>query len=321
FGNFQYDATKGANKKFGFGIGRAYLGYQYQFNDNFIGQVIVEADKPTTIDKIEVKDSLDNLLYVIYQERIGSNYTMQLKIASLQWKPNDKIKIQIGCIELNNYNTQDKFWSYKYISETFQDKYFKLPSADLGIISYFSINDYIDLDLALTNGEGNRFDQDLFGDLQVASGIDIKPIESLHIRFYYDYSKSKDSLRPAERQLFSIFTGYQYDNRFKIAAEYNYRKNNIFINNNDLYGFSIYSIYNFYNKFSFIARFDKLYVKNIYIDNESWYSHYPGNGYVIGFNYNPAQKINFSINYQLWQPKDKNIFLQHNIFFNFEFKI
>lgn len=321
YGKFEYNLTNNVDKKFSFVIDRAYLGQQYNFNNKFSGKIIIEAGRPTTIDKIYIKDSTGNLIDIHYKENTGSYYTMQLKIAELIWQINDNIKLNIGSVGLNNYNTQDKFWGLKYLAETFQDRYFLLPSADLGIISFFKINKNLNFDISITNGEGNKNNQDNFGDLQFASGLDIKPIENFIIRFYYDYSKSKDSLKPAERQLFSLFAGYEIANTVKIGGEYNYRKNNLYINNNNLHGFSFYGIYKFYKNLSFFARFDKLYVNKLYLENESWYAHYPGNGYFVGINYMPTNGINFSINYQLWQPNDNNISLQHHLFLNFQFKI
>jgi hypothetical protein len=321
FGKFEYNITNNADKKFAFAIDRAYLGQKYKFNEKLSGKIIIEAGRPTTIEKIYIKDSIGNLQNIAYEENTGSYYTMQLKIAELIWDINDNIKLKIGSVSMNNYETQDKFWGLKYIAETFQDRYFHLPSADLGIIGLFKINKNFNLDLALTNGEGNRYDQDKYGDLQLATGLDIKPIDNLIIRFYYDYSKSKDSLKPAERQLFSVFAGYEILDKFKIGGEYNYRKNNLFIKQNDLYGFSLFSSYNFYKNLSFFARFDKLYADKIYLDNESWYAHYPGNGFITGVNYSPTNGINLSINYQLWQANDKNIAIQQHIFLNFQFKI
>ena len=35
----------------------------------------------------------------------------------------------------NHYITQEKFWGYRYVAPTFQDKYYGIPSSDLGIIA------------------------------------------------------------------------------------------------------------------------------------------------------------------------------------------
>ena len=65
---------------------------------------------------------------------------MTLKFASLEWNPNEHIKVQAGGVLQNHYIAQEKFWGYCYVAPTFKDKYYGIPSSDLRIISYFKIN-------------------------------------------------------------------------------------------------------------------------------------------------------------------------------------
>jgi len=53
----------------------------------------------------------------------GSYYTMTLKFASLEWKPNEHFKVQAGGILQNHSITQEQFWGYRYVAPTFQDKF------------------------------------------------------------------------------------------------------------------------------------------------------------------------------------------------------
>jgi hypothetical protein len=54
FGNFDYNATENAQKKYGFWFGRAHLGYEYQFSQQFSGKIIIDMGRPTTVGQIEV---------------------------------------------------------------------------------------------------------------------------------------------------------------------------------------------------------------------------------------------------------------------------
>ena len=56
FGNFDYNATQGT-QKYGFWLGRAHFGYDYQFNNHFSGKIIIDAGRPTTVGQIEVTDT------------------------------------------------------------------------------------------------------------------------------------------------------------------------------------------------------------------------------------------------------------------------
>ena len=62
-------------------------------------------------------------------------------------------------------------------------------------------------DIAFTNGEGFRFDQDAYGDVKIASGFDYKPFKGLQTRFYYDYTQSNNPLKPTEQKLYSFLQG------------------------------------------------------------------------------------------------------------------
>ena len=145
FGNFDYNATKGVEKKYSFWFGRALFGYEYSFNKQFSGKIVLDIGRPTTVGQIEVTDTAGYNFVVTNSSKEGSYYTMTLKFASLEWKPNEHIRIQAGGILQNHYITQEKFWGYRYLAETFQDRYYKIPSSDLGAIGYFTVNKKIAL--------------------------------------------------------------------------------------------------------------------------------------------------------------------------------
>ncbi len=321
FGNFDYNATKDAQKQYGFWFGRAHFGYEYQFSEQISGKIIIDAGRPTTVGQIEVTDTSGNSLDVTNKSKEGSYYTMTLKFASIEWKPNSFIRIQAGGVLQNHYITQEKFWGYRYLAPTFQDKYYGIPSSDLGIIGYFTVNEMFGFDIALTNGEGFRFDQDEYGDVKLAGGVDFNPIKGLQTRFYYDYTKSDNPLKPSKQELYSVFAGYKFDDKFRIGAEYNYRKNHLNINKHDLYGLSVYSSVSVAKNVELFGRFDKLQANTVSGDAQSWYYSSIGNAYIAGVHYNPVKGVNISLNYQGWEPKDSDINFQNHIVLSFEYKL
>ncbi|NQV02287.1 MAG: hypothetical protein HQ542_06560, partial [Bacteroidia bacterium] len=151
-----FDATYGTYQMY---INRAFLGYTYRFDSKWSGTIVLDVGSPTLFGNLVVKDTTGNLLPVSYLYNQGSVSTSFLKFAFLEFAPSDKFKIQAGGILQNHYITQEKFWGYRYVLQTFQDLYFKTPSSDLGIIAYYTPSDKISIDAAITSGDGIRFNR------------------------------------------------------------------------------------------------------------------------------------------------------------------
>ena len=102
FGNFDFNATKGVEKKYSFWLGRAHFGYEYSFNKQFSGRIVLDIGRPTTVGEIEVTDTSGYNFEVTNSSKEGSYYTMTLKFALLEWKPNKHIRLQAGGILQNH---------------------------------------------------------------------------------------------------------------------------------------------------------------------------------------------------------------------------
>lgn len=321
FGNLDYEATKGIDKRYRTNLGRAHLGYEYQFNEKFSAKLVVDAGRPTTLNQIEVTDPEGNQMYISSTYSEGSHYTMFLKFASVEWKPNDFITVQIGGVLQNHYITQEKFWGYRYVAETFQDRYYRTPSTDWGAIGYFTICKKLSADLAITNGEGIRSDQDQYGDIKIASGITYQSIDGLQTRFFYDYTKSNKPLSSVEKQLFSFFAGYKINDKYRIGGEYNYTKNHLHISGQDSYGYSLFGSYSINEQFGIFLRFDQLQANKVNGMKHNWNYDNTGKGYISGIQYTPVEGVNFSLNYQGWQPDNSDLNFRHRILLSFECKL
>jgi len=321
FGNFDYNATQGADKKYGFWFGRAHFGYEYQYNRYLSGKIVLDAGRPASTGTIEVTDSAGNHHEVSNTSREGSYYTMTLKFASIEWKPAANFKLQAGAVLQNHYITQEKFWGYRYVAETFQDRYFKMPSSDLGIIAFYSPVQDLHVDLAITNGEGFRSDQDPFGDVKVAAGIDFLPLKGLQSRFYTDYTRSDDPQKTGTQRSFSVFAGYRQPNQFRIGGEFNYRKNHQFNINRNLFGGSVFGSYCLLKNLEVFIRYDELSANYLDGGANNWYYDYTGRALITGIHYNPAEKISLSVNYQDWNPDNPDIHYQNHFLFSFEYKL
>jgi len=306
---------------FGMNINRAHFGYSYQFAHEWKGVVVLDAGRPTIFNNLKIKDSIGNDFYPQYNYQEGSHYTISLKFSYLEYKPNKNITIQAGGILQNHYIREEKFWGYRYIVETFPDRYFKIPSGDLGIISYFEINEYFSADIAFTNGEGFRSKQDEKGKFKAATGIDFKPVQGLISRLYYDVKFIDNSDLIKNEELYSIFIGYSMPSKFRVGSSYHYQTNYHHINNHDLFGFSLYGVYNIKENIEIFARYDNLKSAKLTGSNTSWNELSDGEAYIWGFHYSPVKGISLSLSEQFWIPSNTNIDLRNEIVFSFEYKL
>lgn len=294
FGNFDFNLSPESNQLYKFWIGRAHFGYQHSFNKQWQAKIIIDAGRPTRMSEFAIFDTANNLLNGNISLNEGSFHTMTLKFASLEWKPTKNITLQAGSVLLNHYITQEKFWGYRYLAPTFQDKYYGLPSGDLGLIAYYKISEKFGFDFSLTNGEGFRNDQDINGNIIIAGGLDFYPSKSLQTRVYYEYYKSTISNQIIEQQMISAYIGYKLKDKFRIGAEYNSRYNQQFVRDLDLSGFSVFGTYCVNENFEFFARYD--YLINT---NRTNTIPYPNLFTIItGVQYSPIDDIQIGLSYQ-----------------------
>lgn len=313
FGTAAYDIE---NNRYGYSFGRAHLGFQYQFNENWSAKMIVDRGRPTTIEGIAVTDSVGNRLYVDYTTNRGSYYTLWLKFASLKWQVNNNLSLVGGALLQNHYITQERFWGFRYVAQTFQDMYWHLPSSDLGFCVNYKLNDVFSLDAALTNGEGPRAKQDALGNVKYAAGLDILPGDNFQSRIYYhNRTTGVDSL--ATEQMFSVFAGYKLNEKFRIGGEFNYMENLNNVIGIDSYGFSVYSVYHIKKNTQFFVRYDQLLYE---APNNSHPKDTNGNTIIGGISCSPVKGINLSLNYQVWIPKTESNTPENNILLSMEYK-
>lgn len=312
FGAAAYDV---GNNHYGYSFGRAHLGFQYQFDDKWSAKMILDRGRPTTINEITVADTTGNMLNVDYSSKEGSYYTMWLKFASLKWQVNDAFLLKGGAILQNHYITQERFWGFRYIAQTFQDLYWHIPSTDLGFMACYKINDVFAVDAAVTNGEGSRVKQDVFGKVKLAGGLDFNPTDKIQTRIYY-HNKPSGFANEGMEQMFSVFTGIRAKENFRIGGEFNYMQN---LNNNmqlDSYGFSFYAAWEFIERTNIFARYDKLF----YDKTANINPFMNGNTIMSGITYSPLEKINLSLNYQGWIPDDQDSDYENHVLMSMEYK-
>lgn len=315
FGTARYNFQ---DSQYGFHFGRAHLGFEYSFNEKWSSKIVIDRGKPTTLGDLIVVDSLGNQLDADLTYSEGAYYSMFLKFASLRWNVNNKLSIEAGAVLQNHYITQERFWGFRYISQTFQDLYWHIPSTDLGFIAYYKLNRGISFDIALTNGEGPRIKQDELGNIKVAGGVNISPVDFLQTRMYYHFREAPQAAGKVHEQMFSFFAGIKPFSGFRIGGEFNYMLDLEGISGLESYGYSIYSAYTVYTRTEIFVRFDRL----ICSRPDGFVSTVLQNGNAIlgGVSYSPAGGVNLSLNYHGWLFDNKETEDQHEIALSMEYK-
>ena len=258
--------------KSGFALDRVYLGYAFDFKDQISGSVI--------FDIASTKAEGSKLDYVSH-----------VKNASITWK-NGGLAINAGLIKTNNFSYQESFWGYRYLMKSFKDEYGWAPSADLGISAKYKAASWLDLDISVTNGEGNkRIGAD--NNYRYGAGATFKATKGLSFRAYYDLYTAKGE--GVATQTFTTFAGYKHS-LFSIGGEYLYREsadNELGLNYS---GISLFSTVKIIDKLAIFGRYD--YVGSNVKDAED-----SGMALRAGVEYTPFKYLKFSPNIYNWNPE------------------
>lgn len=321
---FGYSKTdlNAASPIFDFGIGRAHFGYNYNFTPQLSAALIVDAaGRTTTLGTGFVTDQYGYQKPLTTTGREGSFYTAFLKFAYIQWKVNDWSRLQIGGILQNHYITQEKFWGYRYLYETFQDRYYGSPSGDYGAIGYFKLSSKLNFDIAIANGEGIRNNQATDGKIKYAVGIDFIPVKNWQNRLYYENNAVAATPGTDNQHLISFFSGWQIMDNFRAGIDLNYRINNQQIFGKNLGGGSIFAAYNFRPKWEVFARYDRLLSNKLSGQNSDWNYLNDGSAIISGIQYEPAKTVRFALSYQGWRKTYAAGTNKDYVFLSTEFKL
>ncbi len=312
FFNYHYNATEGENPKNVFELQRSYLGYGYSFSE-----------------AISTKITLD-----VGQNDAGSAYTAYLKTAQLDWKMTDQVKVTLGLMGLKQFDTQEKFWGYRYVYKSMQDEFGFGSSADLGINGEFKLSDMIKVNLFLLNGEGYKKLQDDMGTLKVGGNVVFEPVEGLILKGYYDIYTGNIAVEdPATGnevatdttsiKSLAFFAGYKTE-KFRIGAEFNKqidgKKYASQAADHDLTGISVYGTYVINKKFEVFANYMKLSSNELKGQTEGWNYNKDGNLILGGVQYAPVKGVSVSLNYRTFKHDNSDINDYSAIYVNFQYK-
>jgi hypothetical protein len=294
FGNAEYNPSENVTRDYSFWMGRMLVGFQGEFSSKWSTKV--------QIDRFRLENSVN---------------TMYVKMANLRYTPNDKIAVEGGVIAQNNYIPFETFYGYRFVAETFQDRYYGIPSTDIGIAGYFRPWKKLTFDLALTNGEGPKIDQDNFGELKMAGGFTFNPLEQIQTRAYYSYKPALHAESVGEH-LINGYLGFKAGDFLRAGTELTYVDGFQHLPVKS-WGTSTFAWITLYKSFKFLARYDDvIYSKP---DNLDTILPFSGNALITGFSMNPLKGITLCLNYQGFF-YDFNLKPDsHRILFSFEYRI
>lgn len=289
FSNY-HSTFSGSEVANAFELNRLYLGYEYSFSENFSAKANFDIGDPGNDSKLQMTAYVKNA-YVKYKE--------------------GGFSINFGLISTTQFKVQEKFWGYRYVEKSFQDKYKFNSSADLGVSAAYDFTDFLSADIILANGEGYK---KLESDSALRSGIGLTATPGNFVgRVYYDYS-SKGTTQTS----LATFVGYA-DDAFSIGAEYNQMNNVQFKDDHKWNGLSFYGNVKLCDKMKFFARYDNLSSNTPAGDTETWNLSKDGELFIAGIQYAPVKGIKLAPNFSGWRSAEGGDFISTAIL-NLEIK-
>jgi hypothetical protein len=290
FTNFNTAFTDGETAPT-FEITRAYLGYEYQFSQQWNAKVVLDVDDPEA-GKHQLAAFLKNAYVEYGQGNFAASFGM---IATTQFKVSEKI------------------WGLRYLEKSFQDAYKFNSSADIGFNIDYQFADFMSADFSVINGEGYKnLQSDEF--LRPGFGVTANPAKQITARVFVDYM-GKDTVQ----QSLATFLAYA-DKRLVLGAEYNYQRNYDMMDGQDIYGTSFYATYMPTEKVKFLARFDDLRSKTPKGKTENWNLNKDGQLMIAGVELNPVKGVKIAPNLRVWNPARESSPSTTYVYLNLELK-
>jgi hypothetical protein len=280
----------------GFGINRAYLGYNFLPQGNFSGTVILNIGNPS-----ELSENEKHRRYAFFRE------------ASLSWKK-DNLSVSFGITSTRSTIFQQMFLGKRYIADNFESINGYTIVADLGIAVDYKINDIIKVDFCLLNGEGYS-ELQMNDGLKTSFGINITPFEKGVIRLYGDFNRLPEMWQNTA----ICFIGYK-DEGLTFGAEAAYKTKLDRVTGHDAWGFSATCAKSILRNTEVFARYD--YTTSMTDPGEvlNWNYRMDGQFGVFGFQYTFNSYAQIAVDYQGTIPYNPSCANSNAIFVNAHFK-
>ena len=280
---FYHNFDETLEQQSGFDFATGIIGYKRKLADNVKATILYDVTRTTHFDGL---DTLGGSFE-------GSKYTAFLKMAQIDWTFHPRFTLSVGQLLNQQYLTvQDKWWGFRYVYVTFQEKYRYGMPADFGArFTYHSESNKLRWSLSAVNGEGPFRYQDENSKFLLSTNVEYYPIENLLVKGYFDWEKpSEETATNQDKSVISLFTGYKTE-KLMLGFEYNHAKNYGFIKDYEFNGFSCYGSYAVWEKIKVLARLD---YGNLASEENDYYS-------IVGFQYEPVKNYLASVNFRLYR--------------------
>lgn len=297
FANFHTGLNQGNNPA-GFEVRRAYLGYQFNLNKGFSTKIELDIGSPNDISSFSL------LRRFAYFKNVYLQYAK------------GKFNFKFGIIPVQEFKLQEKIWGHRYIAKTILDGHKMAFTADLGASANYKVNDMVEIDLTVMNGEGySRLQAD--ESFKIGAGVTLHPWKGLVVRGYAD-----GITKTVTQMLVVTFVGYRINEKMSAGVEYDMMDNFRFIDGYRRNAFSAYASWDFTEKFQLFARFDNIVSDVPEMEDDLPVFDQDGTGLIAGIQYTPIPKVKLALDYQDWYP-DENTEQDHYafLFLNLEFRI
>ncbi len=290
FTNYGFIKTGGSTIA-AFNLERAYLGFTYDFSEDFSAKVVFDVGDPG-VGKLD--------------------YTAYAKNAYLQYSPG-KLTLAFGMVGTTYFKNQEKLFAYRYIAKSFQDEYKISPSADLGFTASYKFSDIISADFMAVNGEGYKNVQ-ADSTFRYAAGVNIAPVKGLFLRGSFDIMPGTDAQKTA-----SFFGSYNFGPA-TIGFEYTSRMNQGMDNGRNIGGYSVTASASAFKNITLFGRYDMLGSNVMTGDTDPWNLNSDGSFLLLGFDYTPLKGVRIAPNYQGWFTRNNAINNVSSFMVNVEIK-
>jgi len=216
-----------------------------------------------------------------------------VKNALIQWKKG-KLTLAGGLISTTQFNFQEKFWGYRYVMKSFQDKYKFGSSADLGVSASYKFTDWISADAIIVNGEGYKKIQVKDG-FNYGLGMTLTPVKGFQIRLYGGLNEAAEEGKKNTVNM-SAFVGYKTE-RFTVGAEYSHMWNASYKQDADQYGYSVFASAKLSKCADLYARFDDVYSK------DKWNVEKDESSAILGAQFKLGKYVKVAPNFRMSMPK------------------
>jgi hypothetical protein len=284
-------------KTTGFGISRAYFGYNYLAGNNFSCRVILNVGTPDDLPK-----QASPRRYAFFRE------------ASITYT-GERVNVSFGITTTRHFDYLQRFWGKRFIASEFEVRNNYGYIADLGVVIDYKFSDKLTCDLALTNGEGYSNIQ-LDNGVKAAAGLTYRPTSQFAFRFYNDLNNNNGVLQ----YTLSSFAGI--DNKWvNFGASFHYRTNMDKVEGHDSWGVSSTGSVKLPKNYEVFARYD--YSGSVTVPGEPNPWNYLKDYNLIIFGVQKNINVNFklALDYQNTIPYSTDLPSSGFIFLNALFKI